>query len=364
MKKVLALLLALVLTMSMASCAMADTAEIALITDIGTIDDKSFNQGCWEGIKAYADAANISYQYYQPAAQGTDVYLDEIDKAVNNGAKIIVTPGYLFEEPVYIAQDMYPEVTFILIDGNPHNADYSEYRTEANAVGIIFKEEESGFLAGYAAVKDGYTKLGFMGGMAVPAVIRFGYGFAQGAEYAAKEMGLTDVTLNYHYTGGFAATPEAQALAASWYNSGVEVIFGCGGAVGNSVMAAAEEAGKAVIGVDVDQSNESETVVTSAMKGISEAVASMLEAYYAGTFPAGGALNLGAAEAGVKLPMETSKFKSFAQADYDAIFAKLVTGEIALTKDTTGADADGDGVMDAVTVEQLPLEIVKITVVQ
>ena len=355
MKKVLALLLALVLTMSMASCAMADTAEIALITDIGTIDDKSFNQGCWEGIKAYADAANISYQYYQPAAQGTDVYLDEIDKAVNNGAKIIVTPGYLFEEPVYIAQDMYPEVTFILIDGNPHDADYN-YRTESNVVGIIFKEEESGFLAGYAAVKDGYTKLGFMGGMAVPAVIRFGYGFAQGAEYAAKEMGLTDVTLNYHYTGGFAATPEAQALAASWYNSGVEVVFGCGGAVGNSVMAAAEEAGKAVIGVDVDQSSESATVITSAMKGLAPAVTSMLEAYYGNTFPAAGALNLGAAEAGVKLPMETSKFNTFTQADYDAIYAKLVAGEIVLTKDANEAGA--------VAVEQLPLEIVKITVVQ
>ena len=357
MKKVLALLLALVMTMSMVSCAMADTAEIALITDIGTIDDKSFNQGAWEGIKAYADQAGVSYQYYQPAAQGTDVYLDEIDKAVSNGAKIVVTPGYLFEEPVYIAQDMYPEVTFILIDGNPHSADYSDYRTEANAVGIIFKEEQSGFLAGYAAVKDGYTKLGFMGGMAVPAVIRFGYGFAQGAEYAAKELGLTEITLNYHYTGGFAATPEAQALAASWYNSGIEVIFGCGGAVGNSVMAAAEESGKAVIGVDVDQSNESETVITSAMKGISEAVASMLEAYYNNTFPAGGALNLGAAEAGVKLPLETSKFNVFTQADYDAIFAKLVNGEVELTKD---ADAAGN----AVNVENLPCEIVKITVVQ
>jgi len=356
MKKFLALLMALVMTMSFTACAMAEGSEIALITDIGTIDDKSFNQGAWEGIKAYADNAGVSYQYYQPAAQGTDVYLDEIDKAVNNGAKIVVTPGYLFEEPIYIAQDMYPETTFILIDGNPHDADYN-YRTEANVVGILFQEEQSGFLAGYAAVKDGYTKLGFMGGMAVPAVIRFGYGFAQGAEYAAKEMGLTDVTLNYHYTGGFAATPEAQALAASWYNSGVEVIFGCGGAVGNSVMAAAEEAGKAVIGVDVDQSSESDTVITSAMKGISEAVASMIEAYYAGSFPAGGALNLGAVEQGVKLPMETSKFKTFTQADYDAIFAKLVSGEVVLTKD---ADAEGN----AVNPENLPLEIVKITVVQ
>lgn len=357
MKKFLALFLALVLTLSVSACALADTAEIALITDIGTIDDKSFNQGAWEGIKAYADANGVSYQYYQPAAQGTDVYLDEIQKAVDNGAKIVVTPGYLFEEPIYIAQDMYPDVKFILIDGNPHNADYSEYRTNENAVGIIFKEEESGFLAGYAAVKDGYTKLGFMGGMAVPAVIRFGYGFAQGAETAAAELGLTEVTLNYHYTGSFAATPEAQALAASWYNDGVEVIFGCGGAVGNSVMAAAAEAGKAAIGVDVDQSAESETVITSAMKGISEAVEQALTANYAGKFPGGESWNLGAAEAGVKLPMETSKFKTFAQADYDAVFAKLVAGEYTLTKDT---DAEGN----AVNPDQLPLSIVKITVVQ
>ena len=357
MKKFLALFLTLVLTLGVSACALADAAEIALITDIGTIDDKSFNQGAWEGIKAYADAKGISYQYYQPAAQGTEVYLDEIQKAVDNGAKIVVTPGYLFEEPIYIAQDMYPDVKFILIDGNPHNADYSEYRTNENAVGIIFKEEESGFLAGYAAVKDGYTKLGFMGGMAVPAVIRYGYGFAQGAEAAAAEMGLTEVTLNYHYTGGFAATPEAQALAASWYNDGVEVIFGCGGAVGNSVMAAAAESGKAVIGVDVDQSPESETVITSAMKGISEAVEQALAANYDGKFPGGEAWNLGAAEAGVKLPMETSKFKTFAQADYEAVFAKLVAGEYTLTKD---ADADGN----AVNPDQLPLSIVKITVVQ
>ncbi len=209
MKKTVSLILALVLSLGLCAAALADSYEIGMITDLGTIDDKSFNQGTWEAIKAFADANGKTYNYYQPSAQSTEIYVERIDQAVADGAKIIVTPGYLFEEPIYIAQDKYPDVSFVLIDGNPHNADYSDYRTEKNAVGIVFAEEQSGFLAGYAAVKDGYTKLGFMGGMAVPAVVRFGYGFVQGADYAAKELGLSDVTVNYNYTGGFAATPEA-----------------------------------------------------------------------------------------------------------------------------------------------------------
>ena len=336
MKKGIAVLLALALTLCMGLSAVAETYDIALITDIGTIDDKSFNQGAWEGIKEYAEANGKTYNYYQPSAQGTEIYLDSIEQAVNDGAKVIVTPGYLFEEPIFIAQDMYPDVSFILIDGNPHDAN-DNYRTEKNAVGIIYAEEQAGYLAGYAMVKDGYTKLGFMGGMAVPAVIRFGYGFVQGAEAAAAELGISEITMNYHYTGGFAATPEAQSLAASWYNDGVEVIFGCGGAVGNSVMAAAEAAGGKVIGVDVDQSSESETVITSAMKGLSASVVKALTAYYEGNFPGGESWNLGAADKGVGLPMETSKFNTFSQEDYDSVYAKLADGSIQLKND---ADAE------------------------
>ncbi|MDR0898506.1 MAG: BMP family ABC transporter substrate-binding protein, partial [Oscillospiraceae bacterium] len=170
--------------------AETETYDLALVTDLGTIDDKSFNQGAWEGLVKYAEENGISHKYYQPIEQSDDAYLDSIALAVGGGAKLIVTPGYLFETPIYMAQDMYPDVKFVLVDGNPHSADYAEYRTEANTVGILYAEEQSGFLAGYAAVKEGYTKLGFMGGMAVPAVIRFGYGFVQGAEYAAKEMGI------------------------------------------------------------------------------------------------------------------------------------------------------------------------------
>ncbi len=369
MKKFMVLLLAFVMVFSFAACGgtepapedegepVAEGYEIAMITDIGSIDDKSFNQGTWEGIVAYAEENGISHKYYKPTEQTTDAYLASIQLAVEGGAKVVVTPGFLFEEPIFIAQDMYENVSFILIDGNPHNADYSEFRTNDNTVGIVYAEEQSGYLAGYAAVKDGYTKLGFMGGMAVPAVVRFGYGFAQGAEAAAAELGLTNIDLKYHYTGNFDATPETQTLATSWYAEGVEVIFACGGLVGNSVMSAAEASGGAVIGVDVDQSSESDTVITSAMKGLAASVQSALTAYYAGSFPGGEALVYGAAEDGVQLPMETSKFESFSQADYDAVYGDLVAGNIILKKDVDASGAE-------LTLNDLGLSIVKVALVE
>ncbi len=314
--------------------------ELALVTDLGTIDDKSFNQGAWEGMKKYAEENGISYKYYQPQEGTTDSYVETIGLAVEGGAKLVVCPGFLFEEPVFIVQDQYPDVHFILLDGEPHNGDYSEYRTNDTVMPILFQEDQAGYLAGYAAVKDGMTKLGFMGGMAVPAVIRYGYGFVQGADAAAKELGV-DVEIMYNYTGAFAATPEAQAMAASWYQNGTEVVFGCGGAVGNSVMAAAEEAGTKVIGVDVDQSGESDTVITSAMKMLSNSVYDGVKAFYDGSFPGGETSVFTAANDGVGLPMETSKFEAFTNEDYEAVLADLKAGKITInnsTEDSTTAD--------------------------
>lgn len=348
MKKILSILLSCALGFSLVACSSSsdessEGKEIAMITDIGTIDDKSFNQGTWEGIEAYAKEKKITHEYYKPTEQSTDAYLAAIELAVQGGAKVVVTPGFLFEEPIYIAQDKYPDVHFILIDGNPHDADYKDYKTNDNTVGIVFAEEQSGYLAGYAAVKEGYTKLGFMGGMAVPAVTRFGYGFVQGADDAAKELNIDKVDVKYHYTGGFDATPEVQTLASSWYTEGTEVIFACGGAVGNSVMSAAEAIdGKKVIGVDVDQSAESDTVITSAMKGLSSAVQQTLEEYYNGKFPGGKSLVLGADKDGVKLPMENSKFEKFTQKDYDNVFKSLVEGKIELQKDDVKEATDLD----------------------
>lgn len=385
MKKFLALTLAMLMTVSLAACggSNAETSsapaaseageaeseaapeaevegedgkfELALITDIGTIDDKSFNQGSWEGLKKYAEEKDISHKYYKPTEKSNDAYLTAIDLAVKGGAKVVVTPGFLFEEPVFIAQDQYPDVKFVLIDGMPHDADYN-YKTAENAIGITYAEEQAGFLAGYAAVKDGNTKLGFLGGMAVPAVVRYGYGFVQGADYAAKEMNIPEITMNYHYTGGFDATPEAQTLAASWYQSGTEIIFACGGAVGNSAMAAAEQADGKVIGVDVDQSPESPTVITSAMKGLGASVYDVIAKFYEDAFPGGQNLVYEAANDGVSLPMETSKFEKFTQEDYDKLYEALV------------ADTDGiaSGIMKDTEKQVTDIETtaVKVTVVE
>lgn len=327
--------------------------ELALVTDLGTIDDKSFNQGAWEGLKQYAEENKISYKYYQPTEKTTQSYSETIELAIEGGAKVVVCPGYLFEEAVYLEQDKFPEIKFILLDGEPHNADNSDRKTNDNVMPILFQEDEPGFLAGYAIVKEGYTKLGFMGGMAVPAVKRYGYGFLQGAEFAANELGLDSVDVIYHYTGDFSASPEAQTLATSWYNSGTEVIFGCGGGVGNSVMAAAEAAeGKVVIGVDVDQSYESESVITSALKRLSVSVYDGIKSVYDNSFKGGETTIFSAANDGIGLPMETSKFTTFTEDDYNAIYARLVEGEIAIDNDTTKEPSE------------LPLTKVKVQVVE
>lgn len=329
--------------------------ELALVTDLGTIDDKSFNQGAWEGLKKYADENAITYKYYQPQEGTTDSYLETIGLAIEGGAKLVVCPGFLFEEPIFLAQDLYPDISFILLDGEPHSGDFSQYKTNENVMPILYQEDEAGFLAGYASVKEGFTKLGFMGGMAVPAVIRYGYGFAQGAEAAAKDMGLDGLEMMFYYTGAFEATPEAQSMAASWYQNGTEVIFACGGAVGNSVMAAAQEKGTKVIGVDVDQSAESDTVITSAMKELSNSVYDGIGAFYAGTFPGGKTSVFTAANEGVGLPMDTSKFTTFTQADYDAVYSQLVEGAFPLTQPS----ADNNDPTKDLTLEQITVNFVE-----
>ena len=349
-------LIVTILTVSMLSLSCGDTKkgyELALITDVGTIDDRSFNQGSWEGLKKYADEKNITHKYYQPTEKTTDAYIDSIDLAVAAGAKIVVTPGFLFEPAIYKAQDTHPEVNFVLLDGSPQDGTYTDFRIEKNVYSVFYAEEQAGFLAGYGAVKDGYTNLGFMGGMAVPAVVRFGYGFVQGVNYAAKEFGIRNVKVDYNYLGGFNPSPEIQTKAASWYRNGVQVIFVAGGGAGNSVMAAAEQNNGLVIGVDVDQSGESSSVITSAMKMIGESVYNAIDEFYKGNFPGGQSVVLDAKVHGIGLPMETSKFKNFTQEDYDNIYQKLVDGSIKVLNDTNVKEAS-----------QLPLDSARLNLIQ
>ncbi|MEG2671632.1 MAG: BMP family ABC transporter substrate-binding protein [Ruthenibacterium sp.] len=362
MKKLLAVAMVLVLSLAVFAGCGSKKAELVLAIDSGTIDDKSFNQSAWEGLVKYAEEKNISKQYYKPTENSTDAFIASIDLAVKGGAKVVVATGYMFDEPVFIAQDAYPDVKFILIDGNPHNADYSAYNTAANCVGVTYAEEQAGFLAGYAAVKDGMTKLGFIGGMAVPGVVRYGYGFVQGAEYAAAELGMADgsIEMKYNYVGSFDATPETQAMAASWYNGGTECVFAAGGAIGSSVMAAAEAAGAKVIGVDIDQSVESTTVITSAMKSISSSVYDIIANVYADTFPGGQNIVYNAENNGVSLAMDTARFTKFTQADYDAIYAKLVNDTDNVASNIINTPSEDGSVAGA----KIPLKAVTMTEVQ
>ncbi|HKL74295.1 MAG TPA: BMP family ABC transporter substrate-binding protein, partial [Clostridia bacterium] len=327
---------------------------------------KSFNQGAWEGVLAYTNNNDISRKYYKPEAATDEAYLATIDLAVKGGAKIVVTPGYLFETPVYEAQTKYPEVTFILLDGAPHTADYETYETKPNVASIMYSEQESGFLAGYAAVMDGYRNIGFMGGMAVPAVQAFGYGYLQGAEYAANQLELTTPILaTYHYTGDFAETPTNKNTAATIYNNGTQVIFGCGGSVGKSVMAAAAETenGK-VIGVDVDQRYDSETVITSATKGLATSVQAVLASIYNGSFSAtygGKTTTFDSQNGGIGLPTMVigdananafDRFVSFNKEAYDAIYQKLVNGDVVVKREITIAAETG-----VATVEEIETQL-------
>lgn len=320
--------------------AKGSKAEIVMLTDVGTIDDQSFNQGTWEGVEAYGEETGKEVAYIKPTEKSDNSYKESIDQAVNDyGAKVIVTPGYLFEPTIYEKQDQYPDVKFVLIDGYPNdgNAENPKEKVADNTVGIKYAENQSGYLAGYAVVKEGKTKLGFMGGIAVPAVVNYGYGFVQGANDAAKELGVS-ISLKYKYTGTFNPSPEIQSEAASWYTNGTEVIFACGGGIGNSVMAAAEANKGQVIGVDVDQSAASTTVLTSAYKQLAVSVKEQLKSIDDNTFKGGQKLVLGAGEDAIGLPMETSTFTTFTKEDYETIYAAIKDGSVSMKSNADVTD--------------------------
>jgi len=353
MKKILSALLVLsMLLMGLTAFAEEGTYELALVTDVGNIDDQSFNQSSWEGVVEYAEANNITYAYYRPTEDSTNARVESIKTAIEKGAKTIVCPGYLFEEAIYLVQDEYSDVNFLLLDGEPHDASYADYKTAANTHNILYQEEQAGYLAGYAAVKDGYTKLGFMGGMAVPAVIRYGYGFVQGADDAAAEMGV-EIEIKYWYCGSFTPSDDFKVKMSGWYSEGTEVVFSCGGGIYLNACAAAEEAGAKVIGVDVDQYYVSDTIITSAMKELKHSVILALTDLYANNLVwpegyAGTTTTLGAADNCVGLPTaETSwGLNTFTVEEYEALFAKVQAGEIEISADTTVEPAVTNATVD------------------
>ena len=342
MKKVLSLTLCLLMMLSvlgLAACNKTDTYEIAVVTDVGQLMDKGFNQGTWEGAESYALANGKTYKYYQPA-NGSDATDNDriaaMRQAITNGAKIIIAPGFLQATAMTTVAKENPEVKFVFIDGWTLTDDNGN--PLPNVTAVVYKEQESGYLAGYAAVMGGYRKLGYTGGGGGtnPACNRFGYGFVQGADAAAKDLGLEAgaVTVKYSYQHGasFSASPELQAQINGWYSGGTEVVFACGGSMFESVKAAAEaNPGSKIIGVDVDQSFASELVITSAVKGLKESVAKVLDQYYNGKWESdlsGKTQNLGAADDATGLPIATSRIDGFTAEQYNELFAKIKSGAV------------------------------------
>ena len=319
--------------------------EIAFITDVGQLKDKSFNQGTFDGVKLYAANNKLSYKYYQPANkdQATDDDRYEAMKAaVENGAKVVVCAGFMQEGALRMAAKEFPNVSFVFVDGYPitEEAGVDGSPVLKNVAGIAFKEEQCGYLAGYAVVKEGFTKLGFTGGGGGtnPACCRYGYGYVQGASAAAKELNVK-VEMNYSwlYGGSFQASPELQTMASGWYENGTEVIFSCGGSMFASVAAAAAANDGKVIGVDVDQSFESDTVITSAMKGLSDAVQWALTKFYAGEFASIGGVgtSLGAKDNAVGLPTATWSLTKWSVDDYNAMLKDMAEGKLVVDDDYT-----------------------------
>lgn len=375
-RKIMAILLAAAITGSLAGCGStqdknaADASEqkmkVAMVTDSGDITDQSFNQMTYEACKAWGKENDIEFNYYKPQSDSDEARTASVDQAVADGANVIVLSGYVFAPTVIDESDLYPEVKFLALDVsagdicekgigegydyNPDHYNVTDYYNEDNVYCCTYQEELSGFMAGYAAVMLGYRHLGFLGGMSVPAVNRYGYGYVQGADAAAKELGITDeVQVEYVCGGQFYGDADITAYMDTWYGSkGVEVVFACGGGIYTSTAEAAVKTGGKVIGVDLDQSvtiNEYKDglTVTSAMKGLQVTIDNVLDAIlndewdeYVGKIENLGMESPDPAENYVQLPEETTQWDdTFTKEDYQKLVERMYNGEYEVSSDST-----------------------------
>ncbi len=357
MKKFLAMMLAASLTLALTACgggAAAGSADsgstssdykIAMITDSGDITDMSFNQTTYEASKAFAESKGVDFQYYKPTEDSDEARVAAFNNAVADGYNVVVVPGYLFAGMIASVAEANPNVTIIALDVSQGDFEGAGMTTlPSNVCSFTYQEELAGYMAGYAVVKEGYKKLGFLGGMAVPAVIRYGYGFVQGANAAAEELGNTaDVEVNYVYGGQFFGDEAITATMDTWYQGGTEIVFACGGGIFTSACEAAVKVDGKVIGVDVDQSGTIGSqygveglCVTSAMKGLAATVDSTLTDLFDGNWSkhSGKVENLGIVSGDdpslnyVQLPTATWTMKNFTIDDYKALVSDMNSGKI------------------------------------
>ena len=342
--------------------AASEITGIAQVCDVGTIDDESFNQGCWEAVQAFGEANGLNYEYYLPSDDNDEERQTLIRNAINDGANTVVCVGYLYGPALAWASEEYPDINFIGVDMTA--GDIGTETIPENVYCITYKEEQAGYLAGYAAVKDGFTELGFLGGMAVPAVIRYGYGFVQGADAAAQEMGA-NIHINYWYGGAFSGDANITAKMESWYSGGTQVVFACGGGIYTSAVEAAVKYDGKVIGVDVDQNYIGEQdvesgkysynpFVTSAMKGLNEGVTDALDHVLNGTWSnIAGTNGVYGLQEGDYVGLPTAEgswnFSTFTVEEYEAVKEQIRSGEIVV--DDSSDDTVKPTVSESTTVD-------------
>ena len=376
-KRLISIVLAGMMVLSLAGCgSKSDEAKkggdsesgeemnVAMITDSGDITDESFNQTTYETCKAWAEDNGVEFKYYKPESDSDEARNASVDQAVANGANVVVMPGYMFAAAVVSQSELYPDVKFVALDVsagdicekgvgegytyNPDDYDVTEYYNTDNVYCCTYQEELSGYMAGYAATKLGYKHLGFLGGMSVPAVTRFGYGYVQGIDAAAKELGIeNEVEVEYVCGGQFYGDADITAAMDTWYGTkDVEVVFACGGGIYKSAVEAAIKTDGKVIGVDSDQApvidKEKEGLtVTSAMKGLAATVNTVLTDIKAGKWNeyAGKIDNLGLVSDDpvlnyVQLPMESTQWgDGFTKDDYIALVKDMRSGKVKVSND-------------------------------
>lgn len=306
---------------------------IAFVTGSGRIQDGVYNQAVYDGVKMYAQGAGVSYSYYVAQVDSDEGYRKAVDQALGTDTRLVVTVGTHFDKIIGDYQVEYPNVAFLMIDGVPTDEDGNETAIAPNVHCILFEEQEAGYLAGYMAVMDGFRKFGFIGGESMDPVVDYGYGYLAGIDDAAKTLGVSrEIEVNYWYSGSFVANSSIRDTAEMWYKDGTEVIFCCGGALYQSVLDAARHRDGWIIGVDINQNELSDVVLTSAMKGVDHATVIALDDYFAfggwSEEMAGKADSYGVKEHCCGLPEAPWRFRTVTIRDYDNLYGMLRRNEI------------------------------------
>lgn len=268
-------------------------SKICTITDTGGINDQSFNQSVWEGLQQVGTETGVDVSYLE--SKQSSEFTTNMDKMIDSGNQLIWGNGYTVADATLSTAEMNPDVTFGVID-------FAFDDVPANVFGVVFRAQESSFLAGYVAGRTTKTDhVGFVGGQKSLTIDAFEWGYKAGVAYAAKELGK-EIKVDAQYAETFADAAKGKAIANKLYNSGADIIFTAAGGTGLGVIEAAKEADKWVIGVDRDQAYLApKNVLTSAMKNVNIAVIDLSKKMIAGEVIGGQNYEYGLADGSVGL---------------------------------------------------------------